>query len=301
MNPRRGQEPALEALIAGLRQGGPNFAEDPAKARADFEETLAMVPVSEDFTFTPGELGGVKVLEATYPGADNDAVLMYLHGGAFIAGSAHGYRGLAAELARAGGISLVSVDYRLAPEEPFPAALDDCVNVWRALLARGVSADKIIIAGDSAGGGLALSTLLALRDAGEAQPAAAILLSPWANLTGDSSTYRTKADEDPSLTEHGLLTAALHYMAGNPVNIPFASPVLATLNNLPPLLVQVGSAEILLEDSIRIAANAGNNGTAVRLDIWPSLPHVFPAFSFMLEAGKLALADAGTFIKQSLG
>lgn len=301
MNPRRGNEPALEVLVAALRQGGPDFADEPEKARADFEEALALAPVAEDLSFSRGELGGVEVLEGTYPGADPDAVLLYLHGGAFIAGSANGYRGLAGELARAGGLSLRSLDYRLAPEHPFPAALDDSVAAWRALLESGISPEKVVIAGDSAGGGLSLSTLLALRDADEPLPAAAILLSPWANLLCDGATATTKADVDPALTERALRESAVKYLGGASAQNPYASPVLASLHSLPPLLIQTGSAEILLEDSIRIAANAATNNSFVRLDIWPNMPHVFPASAFMLEAGKLAMADAGAFIRQSLG
>lgn len=300
MNPRLGREPALAQLIEGLRAGGPDFSDDPAKARADFEATLAMVPVAEDTSFTEEELGGVRVLVGSYPGADPDAALVYLHGGAFVAGSAHGYRGLAVELARAGGLTSWSIDYRLAPETPFPGALDDCIAAYRALLDRGIAPGRIVLAGDSAGGGLVLSTLISLRDVGEPLPAAAIVLSPWANLACDGPTIKSKREEDPSLTVEGLVAGAKHYLADNPANNPYASPVFARLDDLPPLLIQVGSAEILLEDSLRIAANAGENGTSVRLDIWPNMPHVFPAFNFMLDAGQLALADAGQFIKGAL-
>jgi len=301
MNPRRGDDPALEALIGGLRQGGPNFADDPAKARADFEETLAMVPVAEDFAFTKDDLGGVPAISATYPGADATAVLLYLHGGAFVAGSANGYRGLAANMARAGGLTLWSLDYRLAPEAPFPAAPDDAVAAYRALLGQGIASSRIVLAGDSAGGGLVASTLVALRDGGDPLPAAAIMLSPWANLACDGETIASKAEEDPSLTPEGLRAGAAHYLGSADARTPLASPVFADLSGLPPLLIQTGSSEILLDDSVRLAAKAGAGGTAVRLDIWPGMPHVFPAFSFMLEAGKLALADAGTFIRQSIG
>lgn len=300
MNPRKGEEPALAELIAGLRAGGPDFADDPAKARTDFEATLAMVPVAEDLAFEDVELGAVKSLKGSYPGADPEAALLYLHGGAFIAGSAHGYRSLAAELARAGGLTSWSVDYRLAPEHPFPAAVDDCVAAYRALLARGLAPSRIVLAGDSAGGGLVLSTLLALRDAGDPLPAAAILLSPFANLACDGATYESKIDEDPTLTVAGLVAGAAHYLGANDPCDGLASPAHADLAGLPPLLIQVGSAEILLDDAVRVAASAGAAGTFVRLDVWPHMPHVFPAFAFMLEAGRLALQDAGQFIMQSL-
>lgn len=300
MNPRRGEEPALEQLVAGLRAGGPDFSDDPAKARADFEETLAMVPVAEELAFEQVKLGGVPALKGSYPGADTAAALLYLHGGAFIAGSAHGYRALAAELARAAGLTSYSVDYRLAPEHPFPAALEDCRTAYRALLEDGIAPGRIAIAGDSAGGGLALSLLLALRDGGEPMPAAAVLLSPFANLACDGATYGTKAAEDPSLNVEGLRAGAAHYLGGRDPRDPLASPAHAELGGLPPLLIQVGSAEILLDDALRIAGNAGAAGTPVRLDIWPNMPHVFPAFAFMLEAGRLALADAGQFMRQAL-
>lgn len=301
MNARLGQEPALMALLEGLRAGGLDFADDPVKARADFEATLATIPVAEDFVFTSQDLGGVPVLHATYPEAREDAALLYLHGGAFLAGSASGYRGLAAELARAGGLSLWSVDYRLAPEYPFPAALDDCRAAYMALLDRGIAPGRIVVAGDSAGGGLVISLLLSLRDMGVPLPAAGIPLSPWADLQCQGGSIRTKAGEDASLTEKGLRAGAAAYAGTMPMDHPLLSPVLAELHGLPPLLIQVGSAEILLDDALRLAAGAAAAGTAVRLDVWPNMPHVFPAFSFMLEAGRLALGDAGAFIRQSLG
>jgi len=301
MDPRRGEEPALAELIAGLRAGGLDFADDPAKARSDFEATLAMVPVANDLVFEDVELGGIRVLKGSYTAADPDAALLYLHGGAFVAGSAHGYRALAAELARSGGLTSWSVDYRLAPEHPFPAAIDDCVAAYRALLARGIAPNKIVLAGDSAGGGLVLSTLIALGEAGDPLPSAAILLSPFANLACDGATYESKSAEDPSLTVAGLKAGAAHYLGTTDPREALASPAHANLAGLPPLLIQVGSAEILLDDAVRVAANAGAAGTSVRLDIWPNMPHVFPAFAFMLEAGRLALQDAGQFIRQSLG
>ena len=297
MNPRLGTEPALAALLDGLRAGGLDFADDLAKARADFEATLATIPVAEDFAFTRGELGGVPGLAVSYPGADQATVLLYLHGGAFIAGSAQGYRGLAANLARAAGVSAQVLDYRLAPEHRYPAALDDALAAYRTLAAQG---KRIVVAGDSAGGGLALALLLALRDAGEGQPVAAVLLSPFANLACDGATYATKAAEDPSLTVAGLQAGAAAYAGGASLADPLLNPAAGALHGLAPLLIQVGSAEILLDDAVQIAARAGAAGTAVRLDIWPNLPHVFPAFSFMLEAGRLALADAGAFIRSAL-
>jgi acetyl esterase/lipase len=260
-----------------------------------------MIPVAEDLAFEEIELGGVKALRGSYPDAAEDAALLYFHGGAFVAGSAHGYRALSAALARAAGFTMWSLDYRLAPEHPFPAAIEDGVAAYRALLASGIVPERIVLAGDSAGGGLVLAALLALREAGDPLPAGAIVLSPWANLACDGITIETKAEEDPSLTPRGLRAGAMHYLGETDPRDPLASPVFADLSGLPPLLIQVGSAEILLDDAVRLAEAAGAAGTAVRLDIWPNMPHVFPAFAFMLEAGRLAVADAGAFMRETTG
>ena len=300
MNPRKGEEPALGGLIEGLRAGELSLADPPDKARADFDAMLTMIPVAEDLEFTEEDLGGVTALKGSYPGAAEDGALLYFHGGGFFIGSAHGYRVLSAELARAAGITMWSVDYRLAPEHPFPAALDDCVNAYRALVASGIAPGRIVLAGDSAGGGLVFSTLLALREAGDPLPAAGLALSPWANLACDGETLASKAEEDPSLTPAGLKAGATHYLGEGDPREPLASPAFADLSGLPPLMIQVGSAEILLDDSVRLARAAGAAGTPVRLEIWPNMPHVFHAFAFMLEAGRLAIEDAGAFMRQAI-
>lgn len=301
MNPRKGEEPVLPELLAGLREGGPDLADEPAKARAALEETLANIPVAEDLSFSSETLGGVPVVKGSYPGAAADGVLLYFHGGGFVSGSAHGYRALAAELARAAGLSCVSVEYRLAPEHPFPAGIEDCCAAYRGLLEQGIAPERIAVAGDSAGGGLLLSVLLSLRDAGDPLPAAAVALSPWVDMTCSGESFTTKAAQDPMLTHKGLSVCAGRYLGDHDPRDPIASPVFADLSGLPPLLIQVGSIEVLLSDSIRLAGAAGAAGVAVRLDIWPGMPHDFPAFNFMLEAGRLAIADAGWFVEQALG
>jgi acetyl esterase/lipase len=230
------------------------------------------------------------------PGAADDAALFYLHGGAYVAGSAQGYRGLAAELGRAAGVRLFSADYRLAPEHPFPAAVDDGVAAYRALLDRGFDPSRLVVAGDSAGGGLTLAVLVALRDGGAPLPAAALLISPWADLGCDSESIAAKAVEDPALTAESLRASAARYLAGTDPRHPLASPCFADLTGLPPLLIQVGSAEILLDDAVRVARAAGAAGVDVRLEIWPQMIHVWHAFGFMLSAGRRAIAEAGTFL-----
>ncbi|WP_156452062.1 alpha/beta hydrolase [Novosphingobium sp. CCH12-A3] len=289
----------LQQLIAGMRQGGPDFSGDPLKARADFEDLLASMPVSEDLTFSEIELGGVRTLHSPTSPA-NKGALLYFHGGAFAAGSARGYRGLAADLGRAAGVQTFSVDYRLAPEEPFPAAVEDATAAYRALLDQGVDHRRIVFGGDSAGGGLAVSALVKLRDDQVPLPAAAVLLSPWVDLACASVTMTSKADADPSLTAAGLQAMARVYLAGTDATHPLASPVHADLSGLPPLMIQVGSAEILLGDAVKLAERAGTAGTSVRLDIWPEMIHVWQAFAFLLDEGRVAIEEAGQFLRRSV-
>lgn len=290
----------LSQLIAGLRAGGPDLGAPPLEARADFEALLATLPVAEDISFTPETLGGVPGLRAETAGMAADTALLYLHGGAYVVGSAQGYRGLAAELGRAAGMKVHAIDYRLAPEHPCPAAVEDAMAAYAALLDQGIAPGRIVIAGDSAGGGLTLATLVKLRDEGRPLPAAGLLLSPWADLACEGTSIEGKAAEDPSLTGAALRITAGHYLNGADPRTPLASPIHADLTGLPPLFIQVGSAEILLDDAVRVAQFAGAAGVSVRLDIWPNMVHVWHAFAFMLGAGRAAIADAGAFLKNQI-
>lgn len=290
---------ALEDLIAGMRAGGPDFAGDPLEARQAFAALLETMPVADDLSFAPVDLDGVAALHS--PTGERDSALLYLHGGAYVVGSAQGYRGLAAELGRSAGAETYAIDYRLAPEHVFPAAVEDAAAAYRALLAKGVAPQRIVLAGDSAGGGLALATLVMLRDTGAPLPAAALLISPWADLTCTGATLASKAADDPSLTAAGLRAMAGHYLGDGDARDPLASPVCGSLGGLPPLLVQVGSSEILLGDAVRIAENAGAAGTAVQLEIWPEMIHVWHAFHFMLPEGRAAIDAAGAFLRKHAG
>ncbi|WP_404712542.1 alpha/beta hydrolase [Sphingomonas sp. MMS24-J13] len=291
----------LEQLVAGLRAGGPDLGAPPAEARAAFEALLAGIPVAPDVAFEPLSLGGVPAMRAVTPGAAGDAALLYMHGGGFVVGSAQGYRGLAAELARAAGLTAFSIDYRLAPENPFPAAVDDAVAAYADLLARGFAPGRIVLAGDSAGGGLTLSALVAIRDRGLPLPAAGFLLSPWTDLACEGASLVTKAAEDPALKADALRICAARYLGDADARTPLASPLHADLADLPPLLIQVGSAEILLDDAVRTAAAAGAAAVSVRLEIWPEMVHVFQAFAFMLPEGREAIATAGAFMAGRIG
>jgi len=290
----------LEALLASLREGELDFGRPVEETRAYFDAMLAGMPVAADLTFTPGTLANLPALHTSSPGAAEDAVLLYLHGGAYISGNPQGYRGLAAELARATGARGIALDYRLAPEHPFPAALDDAVAGYEALLARGFAPGRMVLAGDSAGGGLTAATLVALRDKGVPLPAAALLISPWADLTGKAASLVSKAAQDPTLTAEALAISARHYLGGASAEHPLASPVLADLSGLPPMLIQVGSVEVLLDDSLALAAAAGRADAPVRLEIWPHMPHVWHAFAFMLPEGRKAIETAGAFLSAAM-
>lgn len=294
-------DPVLAELIAGLREGGPDLAADPAILRPDYEALFATMPVAEDLSFEDVTIGGVPALRVSAPSGGSGKVVIYLHGGGYVVGSAQGYRGLAGELSRAAKMDALVLDYRLAPEHPFPAAVDDAVAAFRALLAGGMKPEDITFAGDSAGGGLALATMIRLRDQGHALPAAAMLISPWADATCTAASLDTKAADDPSLTKHGIEACAQRYLGDADPAQPLASPAKADLAGLPPLLVQVGSIEILLDDSTAIALNAADAGTSVRLEVHPGLPHVFHAFHFMLPQAKAALDEAGRFLSTHAG
>ena len=285
----------LESLVTMLRSGGPDLAAPPPQARENFEAMFAAFPIAEDVTFEATTVGGVPARWSVTPGASKDRVLLYLHGGGYLLGSSLAYRALFSSLARAMGGRGLALDYRLAPENPFPAAVDDAVSGYRALLGQGIAAGSIAIAGDSAGGGLTVAMLVAARDAGLQMPAAAIAISPWVDMEGIGESMTSKAADDPSLAREALLGMASAYLNGASPRSPLASPLYANLTGLPPLLIQVGSSEVLLDDATRLAARAGEADVAVQLEVWPRMPHVWHGFAAMLSEGRDAIAAAGAF------
>lgn len=285
----------LESLIQMLRSGGPDLSAPLPQARQNFEAMLAGIPIPEDVTFESTTIAGIPARSSMTPGASKDEVLLYFHGGGYSLGSSLGYRPLYSALARAAGARGLGIDYRLAPENPFPAAVDDALAAYRGLLDQGIKPGSIAVAGDSAGGGLTVAALVAARDAGLPMPAAAIAISPFSDLACTGASIATKASEDPSLNRDGLLGMAATYLNGASPTSPLASPYYANLSGLPPLLIQVGSAEVLLNDATGLAARAGEAGVAVHLEVWPGMPHVWHAFSFMLSEGRDAIASAGAF------
>jgi acetyl esterase/lipase len=292
----------LKSIIEMLRSGaGPDLAQPAPVARKQFEDMLANIPPPDGVDFEQTRVGGVPGWWSRTRGAAANRVLLYLHGGGYVIGDAFGYRPLWSGLASAcGGVGL-GVDYRLAPEHPFPAAVDDAVAAYEGLLAQGFAPGRIALAGDSAGGGLAIAMLVEARRRGLPMPAAALVLSPWAELACDAPSITEKAEEDPSLTVPGLLNCARQYLDGRDAAEPLASPVHADLTGLPPLLIQVGSVEILLDDAVLLARQAGAAGVDVRLEVWPGMPHVWHAFGFMLDEGARATQIAAAFLRERLG
>jgi epsilon-lactone hydrolase len=273
-----------------------DFADPPQAVRQAFGAMLAQMPVADDAIIAPAELGGVNGLRISSPGVAEDAALLYIHGGGYIAGSAESIRGLAAGLGKSAGVTTYSINYRLAPEHHCPAAVQDAVAAYKALLAGGLSPARIVIGGESSGGGLALATLVALRDAGVALPAAAFLISPWTDLTLAGASIRGKADADQMLTERGLRAAAAHYLGGAPSRQPEASPLYADLCGLPPTLIHAGSAEILLDDAVRTAGALGAADVDVTLRVWPHMPHAFHVLGPNITAAVKAIDQVGAFL-----
>jgi epsilon-lactone hydrolase len=291
------QRDALDQLLrdAPLDLGG-----DVAEQRVIFEEMMTAIPVPADVTTSSGSLGGIPVVNVEAAGADHASVIFYLHGGAYAIGTAASSVGLASDLGRRAGARLVTVDYRLAPEHPHPAAIDDAVAAYRGLLDSGIPASTIAIAGESAGAGLAAATLVALKHAGLPQPTGAVLMSPWADLTLSGDSISAKAAVDPALTPEGLRRRAADYVPAGDRTADLVSPIFADLTGLPPLLIQAGSHEILLDDATRLASRAAAADVAVRLEITPGVPHVFQGFAAMLHEGDAALTSAGEFLRAHL-
>ncbi|MFF5303082.1 alpha/beta hydrolase [Streptomyces sp. NPDC013161] len=286
-----------QALDEMLRHGPLDLGGDVAQQRALFHDMMTSIPLPPDVSTTEGELGGVPVVTVETAGNDPASVLLYLHGGAYVIGSAADAAGLAAEVSRRTGARAVCVDYRLAPEHPFPAAVDDALAVYRALLDDGIPSSAIAFVGESAGGGLVAATLVAVKDAGLPQPSSAAVFSPWADLSVSGDSAVSKAAVDASLTPESLRTRARDYLGTTDPATPHASPVFADLTGVAPLFIQVGSYEILMDDAVRLAARAAEHDVHVELQVWPEVPHVFQAFAAMLDEGAAALDAAGAFIR----
>jgi monoterpene epsilon-lactone hydrolase len=271
------------------------------EARANLEAMASLAPQPPDLQVEEVVADGVPGEWLTPPGVSGDRVILHLHGGGYVMGSCSTERDLAARIGAASDARVLSIEYRLAPEHPFPAALEDATAAYRWLLNENVPPERLAITGASAGGGLAAATLLSLRDAGHPLPAAAVLISPWADLLCAGESMATRAEADPWLSPQGAKEGARFYLGGADGRLPLASPVYGDLRGLSPLLIHVGDDEILLDDSTRLAEGAREAGVDVTLDIWNGMWHAWHAFAFMLPEGEQAIEEIGRFIRQRTG
>ena len=290
----------LESIIAGFRamQGGWGEGTTPAAMRADFEAWCERFPDDRAADVARVSAGGVPADRIEVSGLASSRVVLYLHGGGYSVGSARSHRSLGKRVAAAARARVLLPDYRLAPEHVFPAAVEDAVAAYRWLLATGVRPEQIAVAGDSAGAGLALALLVSLRDAGVPLPACAVLLSPFADLECRGQSYTTLAALDPIVSREMGLGMAGAYVGDRKPSDPLASPVHAPLDGLPPLLIQVGSREVVLDDARTIERHARDAGVVAKLDVWPGMIHVWHLFASALDEGRRAIDDLGSFVRQ---
>ena len=286
-----------EAVLAFLKANDAPADQSLADQRARMDSLANFFPVPDGTEVEPAKLGGIKGEWVRARRARRDAVLLYLHGGGYLLGSPASHRHLAAALSEAAGMGVFCADYRLAPEHPFPAAVDDAVAAYKGLLDSGISAARIAIAGDSAGGGLTIAMLVAARDKGLPMPACAIAISPWADLSQGGQSHRARVKRDPMVGKEGLDAMAAAYLAGRDAKTPLASPLFADLKGLPPLLIQVGSEEALHDDSMQLKARAESAGVDVSVESWGGMVHVWHIFHPLLSEGRDAIARIGSFAR----
>jgi acetyl esterase/lipase len=287
----------LDALVTLLTSRPAPETPDVALSRARYEKLAAVIGSAPDAKCEKVDAGGVPAEWVAAPGSDATRAVLYLHGGGYAIGSLNTHRRLAYDISASSGGRVLVIDYRLAPEHPFPAAVEDAAKAWRWMLGQGLAPSRMAIAGDSAGGGLTIATLVNLRDQKLALPACAVAISPWVDLEGIGNSITARAAQDPMVQKDGLLWMAGMYLKGADPKTPLAAPLHADLEGLPPILVQVGTAETLLDDATRIAEKLHHAGVDVRLAIWPNMLHVFPFFAPILSEGRDGCIEIGNFIR----
>jgi monoterpene epsilon-lactone hydrolase len=291
------QQATLDAI---LRQSAFPVGSDVNEQRRLLKEAVSAQPLPADLTVTAASLGGVTTAEITIDGVEPRNVVLYFHGGVYVMSDAFLAAGLASEVGRRTQAKVISVDYRLAPEHPFPAAVDDALAAYQALLASGVAATNVAFAGESAGGGLAITTLVNARDHGLPLPVAAFVMSPYVDLTLAGTTMETRRAADPLLSLELLAARVPDYTSGQDPALGLISPIFADLSGLPPLIIQAGSHEVLLDDAVRLAREAATDDVEVTLEITPGVPHVFQAYAGILDEGAAALDRAGQLLSAYL-
>jgi monoterpene epsilon-lactone hydrolase len=289
-----------ETLDAILRQSAFPADSDVNEQRRLLRELLSAQPLPADVTVTAAELGGVPTAEITVDGIEPRHVVLYFHAGVYVMGDAFLVADLASQVGRRTDAKVISVGYRLGPEHPYPAAVDDALAAYEALLQDGIAPADIAFAGESAGGGLAVATLVNARDHGLPLPTAAFVMSPYADLTLAGASMETRRAADPLLSREALQARVPDYTAGQDAALGLISPVFADLSGLPPLIIQAGGHEVLLDDAVRLAQQAITADVEVSLDITPGMPHVFQAYYPILDEAAAALDRAGQLLSAHL-
>jgi acetyl esterase/lipase len=287
----------LDSIVTLLRSRPAVDKPDVATSRARYEKLASLLGGAPDAKCEKVDAGGVPSEWVAAPGYDSERAVLYLHGGGYAIGSLNTHRRLAYDISAASSARVLLIDYRLAPENPFPAAVDDAAKAWRWLLQQGLNPKRLAIAGDSAGGGLTIATLVNLRDQKLALPACAVAISPWIDLEGIGNSMSARSAQDPMVQKEGLSWMASMYLNGKDAKAPLAAPLHADLKGLPPVLVQVGTAETLLDDATRLAEKLHTAGGEVRLAIWPNMLHVFPFFAPILSEGRDGCLEIGNYIR----
>jgi acetyl esterase/lipase len=288
----------LEKLEAMLRGRPASLSND--QRRAAYDALAELFPLAADVRVEPVVAHGVPAEWSFTPNANAAEVILYLHGGGYAWGSLKSHRHLASEVGRAAAMRTLALGYRLAPEFPFPHALEDAVGGYRFLLDAGMAPRRIAVAGDSAGAGLAVALLVRLKELGLPQPACALLFSPWIDMTVTADSYSRNAMRDPVLGRDIMRFLAAQYLAGQPPETPLASPVFADLSGIAPLTIFVGTTECLLDDALSLARTAGLAGVSVQLEIWPQMFHIWPNYHQVLAEGRQALARAGRLVRATV-
>ena len=271
-----------------------------ADRRTSFDAFAKVFPTASDIVVEPVMANGVQAEWNSAPGADTSRVVLYVHGGGYVIGSLASHRHLTSEIARDLGGRTLALHYRLAPEHPFPAPVEDAIAGYRYLIAQGIRPSNIAIAGDSAGGGLVVAALVAIREAGLAQPACGWCISPWVDMEGIGSTMSSKAGEDPMVQKEPLLEMASLYLGSADPRSPLAAPLYADLRGIAPLFIQVGAAETLLDDAIRLSGVAGAANVPVTMEVWPEMVHVWHLFHPRLDSGRRAIRAGAAYVRSAM-
>ena len=292
--------PQLDRVIGMIKARAQTVRKTTDEDRASYENMLASMPMAEDIATQRVGAGGVPAEWIRAPQARMDRVMLYFHGGGYVIGSMRTHRAMLAGISRASDFSVLGLEYRLAPENPFPAPVEDALTAYRWLLHMGIAPGKIVLGGDSAGGGLVVAALVALRYMGEPMPAAGVCISPWVDMEAMGNSFLTNAAVDPSVSKERIVQIAKVYLAGKHPRVLLASPLYVDLHGLPPLLSLVGSIETLLDDARALTERARAAGVEAMLEVWDDMPHVWTHFAAILPEGQQAVERIGDFMRHQV-